>query len=753
MANYVFEELLSPLDFEHLVQDLLSEDLGFQLTAFAEGRDGGIDLRYSCNKKKNIVVQCKRVKTISRKQLEEEAKKLKKLKLEVYYLVFSSDLSVGKFDMIKEIFGEWISSDKNIYQRNRLNDLLDKHETIHRKHYKLWLNSANVFNNIINQPLFERANALVTTIKKNYKYYVKNESLGKAIEILNKNQFIIISGIPGIGKTTLARLLLWEYLLQGFEIIEIRKILEGEQMLVENTHDKQVYYFDDFLGENFLKYDVIEGRSNDIVQFIQRIMNNKNKVLIMTTREYILHQAKEKYEKLNTNEFDIYKYTLDLSTYSKKIKALILYNHLYYSGISHDHVKDILITKSYKAIINHPNYSPRIIEQMTVYLKEVPAKEYSKTFLENLNHPFGIWDKAFNSQISPQSKFILFVLLSIGELVLLSDFKLAVYNFFKCADQNLHIQFNKFDLKIYLKELEGCFIKFEITQKRNHFVDFQNPSIKDFLLHLVREDKELISQLLESIIYFEQLIYTVNYLSIKYQDDIQLNKQIGDIIINKFEIFDNKRVIYGKGGEYEKKLSVIDKLSKLIPFLKNSNNGDLLNFILNKFYSIDIKGLDNIQEKKYIRFIKSFKDNLAVNFRNLITTIFNKISWFDNVQNFFSIRELDEKTFDAYVLENKSALEEKITNTIDKEIEFYETKEELDDLSLEISSTSEVIENITNINMSFYDKIIDEKIQTINLDSKTKKEITELDFDDYERDNDEIEFNEDEFFKDEFFEY
>ena len=42
MANYDFQNLLSPLDFEHLVRDLLSKDLGIELSAFTEGKDGGI---------------------------------------------------------------------------------------------------------------------------------------------------------------------------------------------------------------------------------------------------------------------------------------------------------------------------------------------------------------------------------------------------------------------------------------------------------------------------------------------------------------------------------------------------------------------------------------------------------------------------------------------------------------------------------------------------------------------------------------
>ena len=54
MANYDFGNILSPLDFEHLVRDILSRDLDIELTSFSEGKDKGIDLRYSsCKKKRN----------------------------------------------------------------------------------------------------------------------------------------------------------------------------------------------------------------------------------------------------------------------------------------------------------------------------------------------------------------------------------------------------------------------------------------------------------------------------------------------------------------------------------------------------------------------------------------------------------------------------------------------------------------------------------------------------------------------------
>lgn len=44
-----------------------------------------------------------------------------------------------------------------------------------------------------------------------------NDSFDKAREILRNHNYVIISDIPGIGKTTLDRMLFYDYLANGFE--------------------------------------------------------------------------------------------------------------------------------------------------------------------------------------------------------------------------------------------------------------------------------------------------------------------------------------------------------------------------------------------------------------------------------------------------------------------------------------------------------------------------------------------------------
>lgn len=748
MTNYDFQTILSPLDFEYLVRDLLSKELNIELTAFAEGKDSGIDLRYANNKSKKTIVQCKRVKTISKKQILSELPKIKKLNPTKYIFVVSNDLSPDKFDFIKETFGDWMENDDNIYTRSKLNQLLDKHKSIHQRHYKLWLNTATIFNDLINTPLFERAKSLITDLKKDYKYYVKNDSLNQAFEILNNNQFIVISGIPGIGKTTLAKLVLWEYLQKGFEIIEIRKVLEGEQILTEDSDKRQVFYYDDFLGENFLKFDVIEGRSNDLIQFINRIKNSKDKILIMTTREYILNQAKEVYEKLDTPDLNIAKHTIDLSTYSKRIRAQILYNHLFYSKIPIEYVESIISKKAYKKIINHKNYSPRIIEQLTTKLNNIEASDYATQFIYNLDYPFGIWDKAFNSQISQGSQYTLYSLLSISNPILLSDFKEALNYYYNNGTKLNDLNFKPFDFKNYLKELENSFIKINVTDKNNHYIDFLNPSIKDFLLSFVRDDKDLVFLLIKSCLYFDQFIYTIRYLSVNFMDDEDIKNLIGSKILSDFKTFSNPQKIYSNQKETATNISAIQKIHSLKFYLNTSENKILNQFIINEFKKIELKNLSFSLEKNYIEFYIDYEKELGIDFIDVIQLVVDNISWYDSVKNLSLLRDVDKDIFDNYIKDNRELLDEKIKDSVLREIEFLEDESSLDYFKSSLTTDNDL--SIYSISIAEFNSYFDEKYNKIeekkeNDDEKEKVEVN------IENLNETEDYDEDELFKIEMF--
>ena len=745
MANYDFQTLLSPIDFEHLIKDLLSKDLNINLNSFAEGKDNGIDLRYSIDDKKSIIVQCKRVKSISKEVIDSEFEKIQKLNPKEYYLAFSIDLSVEKINYIKEKFKKWMKGkDEYIYTKSRLNDLLDIHLEIHKKNYKLWINSANIFNTIINQPLFERAKSLIDDIKRNNKFYVKNESLKKAIDILNNNKFIIISGIPGIGKSTLAKLLLWEYLQNEFEILEIRKVIEGEQFLIENSTNKQIFYYDDFLGENFLKYDVIEGRSNDLIQFINRIKNSENKILIMTTREYILNQAKETYEKLDSQDLDLAKHTLDLSSYSKKIKSLILYNHLFYSQIKPEYIQKIIETKAYSIIINHKNYSPRIIEQLTIKLANVPVDNYVDEFVESLNKPLGIWNKAFSSQISEGSKLILYLLMSVSNQITLEDFKTLLTQ--SINKNSTGLSFRMIDLQNYLKELENSFIKIGITNKQNHFIDFMNPSIKDFMLTAICEDKSIVIYLIESCIFIDQLVYTIRYLSKKHLQEKEIIELLDAKVLEVFENAALQTKIYST-IEYKFPETDMHKIDRFKFYLNITQNKSLRNHFFEKFKQIDLNQLNYYSERQYLEFYIEYNDELGLNYQDILLQVISNISYFESVENLMLLKSIDENIFEETLNNNFELLNDKVTDSIKREIEISDNESNLNyfrDVRLTELNLSKYSISLREFESYFAEKEYKLREKATNEEVKhTSIEIEEIET--------EIDFNEEELFQLQFF--
>lgn len=90
MKNYDFG-ILSPFEFECFVRDILTERDKIDYCSFAEGKDGGIDLRASYGASKTIIVQAKRYKTWKelKPELKKEVDKVRRLSPDRYIIATS----------------------------------------------------------------------------------------------------------------------------------------------------------------------------------------------------------------------------------------------------------------------------------------------------------------------------------------------------------------------------------------------------------------------------------------------------------------------------------------------------------------------------------------------------------------------------------------------------------------------------------------------------------------------------------------
>src|SRR6266436_4379661 len=133
MADYDFRSL-SSYDFAQLARDLLQADLGLQLESFCAGPDAGIDFRYR-RKRTNLIVQCKHYvdsgfAALTSVLRRKEREKINSLSPTRYILATSLPLTPGRKDEIQEILAPYCLEPSDIYGRDDLNNLINRHDII-----------------------------------------------------------------------------------------------------------------------------------------------------------------------------------------------------------------------------------------------------------------------------------------------------------------------------------------------------------------------------------------------------------------------------------------------------------------------------------------------------------------------------------------------------------------------------------------------------------------------------------------------
>lgn len=505
MPDYDFL-ILQYNEFEHLTRDLLQKKENVFVESFTPGKDGGVDLRFAKVKGDNTIVQAKRVKNYAslKRTLLKEVVKVKALNPKRYIISTSVGLTPENKTEIQTLFNSFIQTTEDILGRDDLNNLLGKNPDVEKQYYKLWLGSTAVLEDILNKRINNWSAIEMEAIRREVSTYVMNNSFDDALNILTQNRYVVISGIPGIGKTTLARMLVNYLLSEGYdEFVKLEGIGDAAQKL--QTGKKQVFFYDDFLGSTYFQNEE-KGFDQKLVAFIEKVKHVSDKMFILSTREYILAEAKQTYEVFSTKNIELAKCVLDLSDYTESIRAEILYNHLAMAELPLPYVRALLAKRSYLKIIQHSNFNPRIIETFLnskLYLNVEP-NQFVEKFIDFFDRPYAVWELAFR-QLKPVAQYALLVRMSMGDKpVLLSDWYLAIKKFVQGTYNELHLCINDQTWKDTLKILEGTFVVSYYT-KGEFLAFYQNPSVFDFLLEWIKSLSDIQLLIIRESCFAEQL--------------------------------------------------------------------------------------------------------------------------------------------------------------------------------------------------------------------------------------------------------
>lgn len=412
---------LNDHDLELLVADLLAAREGMEFEVFPRGRDLGIDLRGRDAGGELHIVQVKHYERSSFADLlraaRDERAKLEKLdpQPDRYRFITSKELSVVQKGRLVDVLAPYIADPADVIGGTELDLLIGRHPAVERRHPRLWLRGSTQLLDMVHADVRNHSRELIARIEGQLPVYVRHRGFDRARRRLHSERVLVIAGTPGVGKTTLAEMLVADALRsrEYDEPVVVYRDAE-EAWRVFDPERRQVILYDDFLGHAALER-LGKNESKSLVELMKAVARAPHTLFLMTTREYILQHAAQLHEELQRGRVDERRYLLHLEQYSLLDRAHIFVSHARHAGRLTRNAREALLNSdAYMQILQHPNYTPRTIAHVTgtegPKISEEELADYLAFALATLDDPTRLWSRVFRSELGQNERALLLAL-------------------------------------------------------------------------------------------------------------------------------------------------------------------------------------------------------------------------------------------------------------------------------------------------------------------------------------------------------
>jgi RecA/RadA recombinase len=515
----------SPEDLEELVADLLSAEAGSRFEVFARGRDRGIDLRRRHEDGKLEIVQVKHYERSSFSTLKTaaagEKTKLDALteKPDIYRFVTSQNLTVGRKDELVTELTPYVTDPAQILGADELEQLLRDNPPVERQHPKLWLTGSTQLLDMVHADVRERSRGLIADIEAAMPTYVRHSRFAEAQERLHEGRVLIIAGGPGVGKTTLAHMLVADALAAGYEEPVAVSRHTDELRRVLDTDRRQVVLYDDFLGRSALER-LDKNADRELTATMRQVLRSENTLFILTTREYILRHAAQLHEELRHGGVEEQRYLLELSHYSLLDRARIFLNHAYRSSlVGQPAARSLVENDAYLRILEHDNYNPRTIAYITGLAgpgrRIEQPDDYLAFALSVLDEPGQLWRHAFRHELAAPERALLLAKASVPGEVLEGDLR----RLYDAVAPRVGAEAGREAFEDALHTLDDSLLR-SFQDGKKLFIDVRDPSVEDYLREHVSGHPEHARALVESASAFEQVQWLIKRADVDRLDGL-----------------------------------------------------------------------------------------------------------------------------------------------------------------------------------------------------------------------------------------
>ena len=376
--------------------------------------------------------------------------------------------------------------------------MVDKDSTIVRSFPQLLslCDMRGLIRSELDAPLFARSEYSLKMMEEKATAFVPTHAYRRAWEILREHHYVILTGPPEAGKTTIGRVISLALAKDGWEFLEC---VRPEDFEVPRTRGKKrVCIADDFFGRGEFE----PGRVSEWQRYLPHILPRlgADHWLILTSRAHLLQYAIPRLDVDGANDkFPHHgKVIVKAGDLSRGEKARMLYRHAKSRQLSETSRK--WIKAEAKSIVDHAHFTPLRIERLVA--KVIPrlesgappdAKEIEAEFDRAIADPSHEMKVTFG-KLLPAHRWLLFARLDSEEEGRSSPATGTLERSYgSLCPPELMLPFER-----TVEEIDEAFLARFTTDYGSTHVDWIHPSVRDLTIAELAADPVARKRFLET---------------------------------------------------------------------------------------------------------------------------------------------------------------------------------------------------------------------------------------------------------------